>query len=115
VKAGAGKSPIILHGGERDAKNLSYFFICPTAKITQLDDLSLRRIFLRQFVERFIYRQQFFIGLWCHQINLFNIDSLESAAMPLPHPSTGAFDQDAAHGLRRGGKKVSAVLKVRSL
>jgi hypothetical protein len=114
-KPGPGEGPIIFHRGNGDGENLSYFVIRPAAEIAELYDFGLHGVLPAELVERFIHGQQFIIGLRCDQIAVLEINSFISAAVPLSAAAAGAVNQDAAHRFRRGGKEVSAILKIRCL
>jgi len=51
------------------------------AKITQLHDLGLNRMFPGEYVQRFMHGQPFLIGLRCGQITGIEINTLISSAM----------------------------------
>src|SRR5260370_12382471 len=114
-KPGARESPIVFYCGKRNVENLSDFLIRAAAKITQLHDLGLNRIFLGEFVQRFMHGQQFIIGLGGDQIALIEINTLISSTVAASASAARPINQNAAHRFGGGGKKVSAVLKARVL
>src|SRR5947208_16838582 len=56
-KPGPGESPVIFNRGNRNAENLRYLLIFPSAEIAKLDHLRLNRMFLCELVKRLIYGQ----------------------------------------------------------
>jgi hypothetical protein len=114
-KPSAGEGPIIFHRGNGNGENLSDFVIRPAAEIAELYDFGLHGVLSAELVERFVYGQQFIVGLRRDQIAVIKINSFISATVTLSAASSGTVNQDAAHRFRRGRKEVSAILEIRCL
>src|SRR5205085_6316052 len=95
-------------GAQRRSQRLGGFGHRQAREVAELYQLGCLWVGRFQAVEGIVQGQQVIGRGRRDQQSLIEIDALPTAAVPRPALATGAFDQDAAHGFRRGGEKVAA-------
>jgi hypothetical protein len=105
-----GVVPLALGGRFGDAQRLGRVRNAQADVVTKLYQFGAFRRFGGQFLQGFINREQLVVGGRLGDLDLLEVDPLQPVTVPGAIPFAGAIDQDATHGLGRGGEEVAAVL-----
>ena len=110
VQPGLGIGPISFGGPQRDSQGLCRLRHAQAGEVSQLDELGC------QGIDRFKADQN---NVQSHQVfgwsigdtkGFVEVDALAVAAVLGSALAAGLFDQDAAHGLGRGGKEMASAV-----
>lgn len=104
-----------LHRRLGNTKHLRHLFVRESGEKTQLHHLCLSGIMFGQSIQSLMQGKQLPVVHTRGEIEAVEIHALRSAAMPQIIFASCVVDQDAAHRLSGGGKKMSPVLPLRLL
>src|SRR5579859_3557989 len=107
----ASEGPIIPGGGLGYAQNVGSLLVSHAGEEAQLDDLGFNRMLAGKFIQNFIHSQYFLIRIRSGEVQFLGVNSLKAATMANRKFAAGTVNEDAAHGLGGGGKKMSAIFE----
>jgi hypothetical protein len=110
AEPGSSVGPLLPGFVNRDAERGGDLVVTQAAEMTQFNNLGDHRVFRRQPSERFVDREEAFVGSWGGHVSDFNAVIL--AAVLASGLSPGVLDEDPSHRLGRGGEEMAAAVEV---
>lgn len=112
MQPGTSIIPVPVGGGQGNAEGFGGLLHRETREIAELYQICLPRIFLSQFLQSLIQRQQIVRNSRCFRIEEFDVFALAIAAAPQGFLAASVLDENAAHGFCRGSEKVAAAAEM---
>lgn len=115
IEPGSGKRPIAIGGTTDDAQRPGRLIERKPREETELDQFGTDWVFLLKLVQGIIEGEKFFRGFRDTELDVVKVQSPPVTAALESVPFAGTIDEDAAHGLGRGGKEMSAAVPTLNL
>ncbi len=112
VQPGAGVGPIAVGGGARDTQDFGRLLDGQAREVAELDQISFHPVLARELCEGFVQRDEICRGRLASQVCIVEVESLPTTAMLEALLVTCPFDENAAHGLGRGGEEMGATVPI---
>ena len=108
-------SPVVVSGARGYTQDLRRFLQCHANEVTELYQFGFSLVLRCQLVKRFVYGQKFLFVSRRRYLHSIQVDPLVFSTVAHRAFAAGVVDQDASHGLGRGGEKMCAIGKLRSI